>query len=200
MADERDDTPKRAVPEWQRSSGDGGSDNPSGPQDRLDVARRFLDDDEVKTAPRDKKVAFLQAKGIADADITKLLGDADSSTSTSDNVSRAGQSPRPICRIFTDGSQESDPERRLIASNTFYRVTSQHPLRILVIIPLPLQPRSRRHLPRIPSQAPNRLAPATRHHGRPPHNPPDHRRSLRPHRRLLPPRLHAHDGGAHGRA
>ncbi|KAJ3536699.1 hypothetical protein NM208_g6613 [Fusarium decemcellulare] len=61
----------------------------------IEVARRFLDNDAVRHAPHDKKVAFLQSKGIDDADIQTLLAsdessdvsEADASTDTSDSHS-----------------------------------------------------------------------------------------------------------------
>lgn len=49
------------------------------PDDNLSIARRFLDDDEVRSQPRDKKEAFLKAKGISPDDITTLLGSEPSS-------------------------------------------------------------------------------------------------------------------------
>lgn len=47
----------------------------SSDEDSLTVARRFLDNDAVRHAPHDKKVAFLKSKGIDDADIEALLAD-----------------------------------------------------------------------------------------------------------------------------
>ena len=82
-----------AIPSWQRDAataasagGDDGasaSDSDSGqtptdaqqPEDQLQVARRFLEAEEVKTASRDKKAEFLKSKGIEDGDIQKLLGE-----------------------------------------------------------------------------------------------------------------------------
>lgn len=80
--DNDQDKPASGIPEWQRGQDE--ADKPAG--DQLDVARRFLDDDEVKSAPREKKVAFLKAKGIEDGDIEKLLGETDQE-SPSENVS-----------------------------------------------------------------------------------------------------------------
>lgn len=86
MAD--DENPSGSgIPEWQR----GGDDNATAAaaaagraeEDQLAVARRFLEDEEVKSATREKKVAFLKAKGIEDDDIEKLLGEAEPSQSAS---------------------------------------------------------------------------------------------------------------------
>ncbi|KAH6877305.1 peroxisomal membrane anchor protein conserved region-domain-containing protein [Thelonectria olida] len=48
---------------------------PASEEDKLDVARKFLDDENVRDAPRDQKIAFLKSKDIADDDIQTLLGD-----------------------------------------------------------------------------------------------------------------------------
>lgn len=40
----------------------------------LDQAKRFLDDSTIRDAPREKKVAFLESKGVSAEDIETLLG------------------------------------------------------------------------------------------------------------------------------
>jgi hypothetical protein len=40
----------------------------------LDQAKRFLDDATIRDAPREKKVAFLESKGVSAEDIETLLG------------------------------------------------------------------------------------------------------------------------------
>lgn len=42
----------------------------------LDQASRFLEDSTIRDAPREKKVAFLESKGIKAEDIETLLGAA----------------------------------------------------------------------------------------------------------------------------
>ncbi len=70
-------------------------------EDQMDVARRFLEDDEVKNASRDKKVAFLKAKGIEDGDIEKLLSETDQSSESVSSYSLFPSSPHHhyLCRI-----------------------------------------------------------------------------------------------------
>jgi hypothetical protein len=41
----------------------------------LEQAKRFLDDDAIRDAPREKKVAFLESKGVSAEDIGTLLGE-----------------------------------------------------------------------------------------------------------------------------
>lgn len=89
MSDSGDD----GVPAWQRAtqdcpetssdagatpaaSTDDGTDARSpATEDKLTIARRFLDDENVRNESRDKKVAFLKSKGVEDAHVQKLLGD-----------------------------------------------------------------------------------------------------------------------------
>lgn len=76
MSDPEDKAASAAIPGWQRGQPDDAAATPKDDGDgAIDVARRFLDDDEIKAAPRDKKVTFLKAKGISDGDIQKLLGE-----------------------------------------------------------------------------------------------------------------------------
>ncbi|WZH48083.1 peroxisomal membrane anchor protein conserved region-domain-containing protein [Fusarium acuminatum] len=56
-------------------------------QDKLKIARRFLENDDVRHAPHDKKVEFLRSKGIAEAEIHALLGQEESATETESTAS-----------------------------------------------------------------------------------------------------------------
>ncbi|KAM5348563.1 hypothetical protein ACJ41O_008387 [Fusarium nematophilum] len=95
-------TPEVDAPEAETPAAEAPETTPV-PQDEngIEVARRFLDDDAVRHAPHDKKVAFLKSKGINDTDIQSLLGhdesptpsEADASTDTSD--SRSSFVPTP---------------------------------------------------------------------------------------------------------
>lgn len=73
-------------------------------EDRLTVARRFLEDDEVKAAPREKKIEFLKAKGIEDAHIDELLGEPEEAPAVAilEDVSTHR------CSLLTD-MQANDP-------------------------------------------------------------------------------------------
>ncbi|KAH7160609.1 peroxisomal membrane anchor protein conserved region-domain-containing protein [Dactylonectria macrodidyma] len=64
-------------------------------EDKLEVARRFLDDEAVRDAPRDKKVTFLKSKDIDDAGIQTLLGDEPTSTRSEDDSLREVVVPQP---------------------------------------------------------------------------------------------------------
>ena len=84
MAGDEDQTSRiPSIPSWQRASQPppkedvlGGSD-PTTSQDELDPieqARLFLQHEDIKDAPREEKVAFLEKRGINSGDIQKLLG------------------------------------------------------------------------------------------------------------------------------
>ncbi|KAL4732544.1 hypothetical protein ACLX1H_001560 [Fusarium chlamydosporum] len=63
------------------------SEHASDDEDKLEVARRFLENDAVRDAPREKKVEFLKSKGIDESEIHALLGQDESLT---ENESSAG--------------------------------------------------------------------------------------------------------------
>jgi hypothetical protein len=58
--------------------------------DLLEQAKRFLDDSTIRDAPREKKVAFLESKGVSAADIETLLG-VEVKEDQSDNLEEVGQ-------------------------------------------------------------------------------------------------------------
>ncbi|KFA73727.1 hypothetical protein S40288_06257 [Stachybotrys chartarum IBT 40288] len=68
-----------SVPEWQhtQTNADADADAADVPPVDLEVARRFLDDEQVKTASRQKKTEFLKSKGIPDAQIEALLAEVE---------------------------------------------------------------------------------------------------------------------------
>ncbi|KAM5366743.1 hypothetical protein ACJA88_011841 [Fusarium oxysporum] len=57
-------------------------ENATDDPERLEVARRFLENDAVRHAPHEKKVEFLKSKGIDEAEIHALLGQDESTTET----------------------------------------------------------------------------------------------------------------------
>lgn len=73
-------TRKAAVPEWQRPKAqDAAASESSSTTDdapvTLQQAKRFLQDDEVRKYPREKKIEFLKGKGLEAAVIQRLLAD-----------------------------------------------------------------------------------------------------------------------------
>lgn len=81
MSDSDEIEKKAEMPSWQAKSSD---DTPQAdeqaaatPQPRKSVieqAKRFLEEDEVRDASTDKKIAFLESKGLQGDEIQQLLG------------------------------------------------------------------------------------------------------------------------------
>ncbi|KJZ78843.1 hypothetical protein HIM_01616 [Hirsutella minnesotensis 3608] len=85
------------------------ADSPAEP-DQLEVARRFLDDDEVRGASRHKKVQFLKSKGIQDDDIQKLLQEPqnDISSDTAATVPSVSREQEAAPRALPPPTPEGD--------------------------------------------------------------------------------------------
>ncbi|CRK20862.1 hypothetical protein BN1723_012175, partial [Verticillium longisporum] len=85
-----DDDKSSGIPSWQKrdqseqpsSESSSATQDPSSDSSPIEVARRFLQDDEIKDASRERKLEFLKTKGLEEADIEKLLGPADTTTTT----------------------------------------------------------------------------------------------------------------------
>ena len=83
MAGDEDQKPKvPSIPSWQQASTDPSADHTGNDAtsstsktelDPIEQARLFLQHDDIKDAPRDRKVEFLEKKGLQADDIQKLL-------------------------------------------------------------------------------------------------------------------------------
>jgi len=71
----------------------------------LEQASRFLDDDSIRDAPREKKVAFLERKGIQGQEIQKLLGSSGSPV----EEERTSSTPSEEMKTIHDTSATSPP-------------------------------------------------------------------------------------------
>jgi Pex14 N-terminal domain len=84
--------PKRpAIPDWQmhyvqpsatpeplaKDPPSNSNDAPSSDTGLLELARRWLKDESIRDSPRERKIAFLEEKGLQGDDIQKLLGTED---------------------------------------------------------------------------------------------------------------------------
>lgn len=92
-----------SVPKWQLNlpSDEPAADAPQSQaedaqSDKLEVARRFLEDDAVKTAPRDVKIAFLKSKGVEDEDIQFLLSEPEGEPSATEE-----SAPTDVSKMHT---------------------------------------------------------------------------------------------------
>merc|ERR1712000_11404 len=100
-----DDKPNDGIPEWQRKN-----ETEDNAEDSLVVARRFLQDEHVKDESRDKKVAFLKAKGIDDSDIEALLDESPASpTESAATETKSTPTPAPAPETTPSQSEPSSP-------------------------------------------------------------------------------------------
>ncbi|PQE17363.1 peroxin 14 17 protein [Rutstroemia sp. NJR-2017a BVV2] len=81
MGNSEDRKPNTGIPEWQRKRKDDEVATPppttkESPSQlsAIEQAKQFLEEDELKDATTDKKIAFLESKGLQKEDIQELLG------------------------------------------------------------------------------------------------------------------------------
>ena len=85
MGDSDDDqTRKPAIPTWQQAPPTAEKDKPAAAsgldapeQNTLEQARKFLEDEEVRRSPPERKAEFLRSKGFEQRDIDQLLSEED---------------------------------------------------------------------------------------------------------------------------
>ncbi|EFY85891.1 hypothetical protein J3459_014902 [Metarhizium acridum] len=112
---DQNEKPVASVPAWQREASAEKATEPEQPAQQTDyhqqlqIARRFLDEDPVKSASAAKKAEFLRSKGISEGDIEKLLGqpDMDSESSSPSSSSSQNDSPEPDSTQTTSTSHNS---------------------------------------------------------------------------------------------
>lgn len=111
-----------SVPKWQLNlPGDepAADDAPSQAEDnntqsdRLEVARRFLEDDAVKSAPREVKIDFLKSKGVGDEDIEFLLSEPEGEPSATEDSAPTDVSNDSNVASFTSQTLRSRRRRSL---------------------------------------------------------------------------------------
>ncbi|KAJ5129412.1 uncharacterized protein N7515_005451 [Penicillium bovifimosum] len=108
-----DDTSKASIPAWQRpnkAADESPSPSPSPADDApasttstprqalLDQASKFLQDESIRDAPTDRKVSFLESKGLNPSEIQQVLGitrneEATSSSTATEETPAASTSP-----------------------------------------------------------------------------------------------------------
>jgi len=81
MSDSDQDEKKPGVPSWQLETKPAESEEPREPAPEspsrdtvIEQAKKFLEEDEVRSASTDKKISFLEGKGLKSEEITELLG------------------------------------------------------------------------------------------------------------------------------
>jgi hypothetical protein len=91
-ADKQPERDTSSIPEAPTPTEDDLEDSES--PSLLEQARRFLEDATIRDAPREKKVAFLESKGVSAEDIGTLLG-AESQQKDYVELEEAGQRAWP---------------------------------------------------------------------------------------------------------
>ncbi|KXG48043.1 uncharacterized protein PGRI_019130 [Penicillium griseofulvum] len=132
-----DDTSKStSIPSWQRPNKTA-EESPSTSDDApattastsrqalLDQASKFLEDESIRDAPTDRKVTFLESKGLTSEDIEQVLGvsrnaEASSSTTAEDKTQEATPSPSPT-------QSEATPSPRTSSSPPSNAMPQSHP-------------------------------------------------------------------------
>ena len=101
--------PKAGVPSWQLQKGAEAEENEEDTKletqteepsrtELVESAKKFLEEDEVKDATTDKKIAFLESKGLKNEEIEQLLG-------VGRNVEASNPAPK-VCFIITAQSKQ----------------------------------------------------------------------------------------------
>jgi len=73
MTDGKNEEKAAGIPEWQKGDTEAKANPSLSPESNVEVARRFLQQDDVKQSTREKKVEFLKTKGLNDEEIGSLL-------------------------------------------------------------------------------------------------------------------------------
>ncbi|KAG8673480.1 hypothetical protein FPOAC2_06924 [Fusarium poae] len=108
------DAPAAVTASEETAQPENATDDKPDDQDKLEVARRFLENDAVRDAPYEKKVEFLKSKGIDEAGIQELLGQDDSTTqdeqfaSSETTISNA---PTPTETLPPSPASQPTPDR-----------------------------------------------------------------------------------------
>lgn len=152
MADS--DSKKRSIPEWQKQAAESASkESPStttkareeqpeaSPRTTLlEQASKFLEDESIRDAPTDRKVAFLESKGLRQNEIDKLLGVSRNTEASSNEVSKSDATPLKETSESSTGtttSQLSTTTETLQTSSTTSTSATSSPRDVPPIITYP---------------------------------------------------------------
>ena len=107
-----------SIPAWQQNYKSSSKQEASPSQSiaseppSLEQAEKLLEDDSMRDAPHERKVEFLQSKGLQADDIEKLLGPSPSSSSSDDDDSVANTSTSELKTIHDTTQTPSREEER----------------------------------------------------------------------------------------
>ncbi|KAK2612828.1 hypothetical protein QQS21_001108 [Conoideocrella luteorostrata] len=101
-----------AIPSWQRDGASNSGDTKEKPtkqaqqDEQVEVARCFLKESQVKSASREKKIEFLESKGISSNDIEKLLSQSEEDSESLSQI-RSPKSKRTESSATNENSSPS---------------------------------------------------------------------------------------------
>ncbi|KAM0473370.1 hypothetical protein ACHAPX_008116 [Trichoderma viride] len=136
MDDSEGKPPSDSVPKWQLNlPGDepATDDAPSQAEDnntqsdKLEVARRFLEDDAVKGAPREVKIDFLKSKGVGDEDIQFLLSKPEGEPSATEDSAPTDESNQKALSVLEKSFAPTPPPPAAPAPSTSILAGSDRP-------------------------------------------------------------------------
>lgn len=115
-----------SIPSWQRSgsapdqaplssspSSDDAPASSTSRQDLVDSASRFLEDESIRDAPTDRKVSFLESKGLNSDEIQQLLGVTRNPEATSSTVTAVAEQGSEAPLASSSSNQSEVPPSNL---------------------------------------------------------------------------------------
>jgi hypothetical protein len=130
MSDSSDST-KALIPDWQRATPSPPSNEPSSEQKLspsddspasrsalIEQASRFLEEESIRDAPIDRKISFLESKGLQNDEIQKLLGvsrnpEVSSKTEATPSETPKGASEPSASKSNLQTSQSLSPQSKV---------------------------------------------------------------------------------------
>ncbi|GLA15597.1 hypothetical protein AnigIFM62618_002140 [Aspergillus niger] len=124
-----DSKPKpSSIPPWQQSNNasntDNSSESTSSPTSDdtsrstlIEQASKFLEDESIRDAPTDRKVSFLQSKGLREDEVNSLLGISATSTASDTTEEEKAASPDTTTPSSTEPAPAPEPTDNASASS-----------------------------------------------------------------------------------
>ncbi|RAK96269.1 peroxisomal membrane protein PEX14 [Aspergillus ibericus CBS 121593] len=134
-----DSKPKSSsIPQWQQPNNASNNDSDSAsalsptsdetPRSELiEQATKFLEDDSIRDAPTDRKVTFLQSKGLREDEINTLLGISPTSKPSDTTEEEKAASPETTASTSTDPVPPSNASASSSQTSSSLRPTASAP-------------------------------------------------------------------------
>lgn len=122
-----------SIPDWQQAFKQSQQQNPPTSSDDqpaseqstaelplLEQAQKFLEEESIRNAPRERKVAFLEQKGVQADDIEKLLGPGETSTAPTSHEATDMKTVHDSSEAPSERDQELRPESSQSGESTSF--------------------------------------------------------------------------------